>query len=49
MMHRMTDCTATSVITLNGHPIKVICNLKPHDDGQHRDVVHGDWTEEGRQ
>ena len=46
MMHRMSDCPATGHIVLNGQSVGVICNLPPHQGGQHHDVVHGDWEDE---
>jgi hypothetical protein len=46
MMPTMSDCPATGTIQLGDEPIAVICNLAPHDSGQHHDIVHGDWTEE---
>jgi hypothetical protein len=45
-MPTMSDCPATGTIQLGDEPIAVICNLAPHDSGQHHDIVHGDWTEE---
>lgn len=45
-MARMTNCTATGTITLDGQPVHVICNRTPHEpDETHNDAVHGDWPE----
>lgn len=40
----MSDCPATGTIHIHGTPVRVICNLRPHDGDQHHDIVHGDWT-----
>lgn len=42
----MSDCSATGTILLDGQPVGVICNLKPHQDKQHHDNVHGEWNSE---
>lgn len=38
------DCPATGQTTVDAVPVRVICNLPPHDGHEHHDIVHGDWT-----
>jgi hypothetical protein len=40
------DCPAAGWAPLGAAPLRVICNLEPHDGDQHHDNVHGDWSSE---
>lgn len=45
----MSDCPATGLIYVDDQLVGVICNLPPHQGGQHHDNVHGDWPSEEQQ
>ncbi|MCC9307701.1 hypothetical protein LN042_11435 [Kitasatospora sp. RB6PN24] len=43
----MTDCPATATILLDGDLCLAICNLPAEHDGQHEDIVLGEWGDGG--